>query len=284
MKYIDLSVASLYNIKGKIALVTGGGSGIGAMIAAAYVQNGAKVYIASRKEKQLKEVSEALTKKGPGSCHYIVADVSSKAGCDALANAFKQRESKLHVLVNNSGATWGAPYENVPEKEGWDRVMNLNVKSIFYYRHNSFRLTDLLAKDSNNLDPARVINVSSIASLVAVSNDSTLASSGHGLWSYHTSKAAVNHLSATLSVTLAPKFITVNCILPGVFPSKMTAFGYKTQGKDGMANGQPMGRTGDTRDMAGLALFLASPASAHITGVNIPIDGGVTLSRTKAAL
>ncbi|KAL4251044.1 NAD(P)-binding domain superfamily protein [Abortiporus biennis] len=258
----DLSVASLYNIKGKIALVTGGGSGIGAMIAAAYVQNGAKVYIASRKEKQLKEVSEALTKKGPGSCHYIVADVSSKA-------------------VNNSGATWGAPYENVPEKEGWDRVMNLNVKSIFYL---TAALTDLLAKDSNNLDPARVINVSSIASLVAVSNDSTLASSGHGLWSYHTSKAAVNHLSATLSVTLAPKFITVNCILPGVFPSKMTAFGYKTQGKDGMANGQPMGRTGDTRDMAGLALFLASPASAHITGVNIPIDGGVTLSRTKAAL
>jgi len=277
----DLSVSSMYNIKGKVALVTGGGSGIGTMIASAFVQNGAKVYIASRKEKQLKEVSEALTKKGPGSCHYIVADLGSKAGCDALAGSFKQRESKLHILVNNSGATWGATYDKVPEKEGWDRVMALNVKSIFFL---TSALTDLLAKDSNNVDPARVINISSIASLVAVTEESALAGNGHGLWSYHTSKAAVNHLSSQLAVTLAPKFITVNAILPGIFPSKMTAFGYKQQGKDGMAAGQPMGRTGEARDMAGLALFLASPASAHITGVQIPIDGGVLVSRTKAAL
>ncbi|KAJ3488130.1 hypothetical protein NLI96_g3065 [Meripilus lineatus] len=231
----------------RAALVTGGGSGIGTMIASAFVQNGAKVYIASRKEKQLKEVSEALNKQGPGSCHYIIADLGNKAGCEALAEAFKQKESKLHILVNNSGATWGAPYNNVPEREGWDRVMSLNVKSIFYL---TAALTDLLAKDSNNRDPGRVINISSIASQVAVATESSLASEGHGLWSYHTSKAAVNHLSSQLAATLAPKFITV-------FPSKMTAFGYKTQGEDGMAVGQPMGRAGTTRDMAGLGMHIS---------------------------
>ncbi|KAG9019937.1 hypothetical protein FS837_008752, partial [Tulasnella sp. UAMH 9824] len=113
----DLSVNSLFSVAGKIALVTGGGSGIGTMIAAALVRNGAKVYIASRKEKQLKEVSDKLNAMGPGSCHYIIADLGSKAGCDALAEEVKKRESKIHILVNNSGATWGANWEDVPEKE-----------------------------------------------------------------------------------------------------------------------------------------------------------------------
>ncbi|TCD63653.1 hypothetical protein EIP91_005133 [Steccherinum ochraceum] len=277
---IDLNVGALYNIKGKVALVTGGGSGIGTMIAAAFVQNGAKVYIASRKEKQLKEVSDALNRAGPGSCHYFVADLSSKAGCDALANAIREKENKIHILVNNSGATWGAPFDNVPEKEGWDRVMNLNVKGIFYL---TSALTPLLEKDANNRDPASVINISSMASVVAVTEDSALASSGHGLWSYHTSKAAVNHLTRQLAVTLAKKNIHVNAILPGVFPSKMTAFGFSRKDND-MAGGQPTGRVGTTEDMAGLALFLASPASAHITGVCIPIDGGATVARIKAAM
>lgn len=153
-----------------IALVTGGSSGIGKMIASGLISNGAKVYIAARKERQLKEVrswsiyiattltsachatqaTDELNKVGPGSCHYIVADLSvclaifclvymltsrnnqNKTGCDALVAEFKKRESVLHILVNNSGTSWGAPWDNVPEWEGWDRVMALNVKSIFY--------------------------------------------------------------------------------------------------------------------------------------------------------
>ncbi|KAI0083787.1 rhamnolipids biosynthesis 3-oxoacyl-reductase [Irpex rosettiformis] len=277
----DLSVSNLYNIKGKVALVTGGGSGIGTMFASAYVQNGAKVYIASRKEKQLKEVADALDKKGPGSCHYIVADVSSKAGCDALAEELKRRESKLHILVNNSGATWGAPYNDVPEKEGWDRVMSLNVKGVFYL---TVALTDLLAKDSDSFNPAHVINISSVAGLNTVATESGLASDGHGLWSYNTSKAAVNHLTSVLASTLSPRCITVNAVLPGIFPSKMTAFGYKTHGEKGMSSGTPMGRAGHPRDIAGIALFLGSSASAHITGAHIPIDGGALVGRVKAAL
>ncbi|KAF8500246.1 hypothetical protein F5888DRAFT_1680438 [Russula emetica] len=209
------------------------------MIASAYVQNGAKVYIASRKEEQLKEVSEELNKIGPGSCEYVVADLSSKAGCDLLVEAIKAKEENIHILVNNSGMSWGAPYDDFPEKAGWDRVFALNVKSIFYV---TVGFTPLLAKDSNNRDPARVINISSIAALSPVADRSKLAGEGNGLWSYHTSKAAVNHLTSQLAVTLGPKFITVNAICPGVFPSKMTAFGFKhAGGAKGIAGGHPWG-------------------------------------------
>ncbi|KAJ1302641.1 hypothetical protein OPQ81_002958 [Rhizoctonia solani] len=271
---VDLSIGTLFGVKGKIALVTGGGSGIGFMIASALVQNGAKVYIASRKEKQLQEAQKALNEKGPGRCEYIVADLGSKAGCDALCDAFKKRESKLHILVNNSGATWGAPWENFPEREGWDRVMALNVKSLFYMTSG---LSELLQKDATALDPGRVVNISSVAGNDPIAQDTGLANKGQGLWSYNTSKAAVNHLTTTMAVTLAPKFITVNAILPGVYPSKMTAFGF-SKAADALAKSHPMGRVGAPTDMAGLFLFLVSPGGAHITGAHIESDGGSRIS------
>jgi len=264
-------------------MVTGGGSGIGTMIATAYVQNGAKVYIASRKEKQLKEVSGRLNKIRPGSCEYFVVDLSSKAGCDSLVDAVKAKESKIHILVNNSGMSWGAPYDNFPEKDGWDRLLSLNVKSIFYVTAG---LTPLLAKDSTNHDPGRVINISSIASVSALAAGSRLANDGNGHWSYNTSKAAVNHLTSQLAVTLGPKFITVNAICPGVFPSKMTAFGFKNAGgAEKIAEGHPWGRVGEPADMAGVALFLASPAASFVTGAHLILDGGGFISgESKARL
>ncbi|KAF8528185.1 rhamnolipids biosynthesis 3-oxoacyl-reductase [Hysterangium stoloniferum] len=266
----DLTIPSLFTVKGKVAVVTGGGSGIGTMIATALVQNGAKVYIASRKESQLKEVSERLNKLVPGSCHYIVTNLGSKDGCDKLADAIKQNEQKIHILVNNSGASWGAPYDKFPEKEGWDRILALNVKSIFYLTQG---LTDLLAKDSNNQDPGRVINISSVAAFNPIAEGSRVSAEGTD----NTSKAAVNHLTSTLATTLARRYITVNAICPGVFPSKMTAYGLKKQG-DKMAEGQPMGRLGAPSDMGGVALFLASPAASHITGAHIVLDGGAMIT------
>ncbi|KAG8716059.1 hypothetical protein FRC11_010252 [Ceratobasidium sp. 423] len=271
---VDLSIGALFDVKGKIALVTGGGSGIGFMIASSLVQNGAKVYIASRKEKQLQEAQKALNEKGPGRCEYIVADLASKAGCDALCDVFKKRESKLHILVNNSGATWGASWDNFPEKEGWDRVMALNVKSLFYMTSG---LSELLQKDATALDPGRVVNISSVAGRDPIAQDTGLANKGQGLWSYNTSKAAVNHLTSTMAVTLAPKFVTVNAILPGVYPSKMTAFGF-SKAADALAKSHPMGRVGAPTDMAGLFLFLVSPGGAHITGAHIETDGGSRIS------
>lgn len=266
----DLKISSLFNVKGKTVLVTGGGSGIGKMIAAGFAQNGANVYIAARKEKQLQEAAADIKKGATGNVNYIVANVSSKAGCDALIQEFRKRESKLHVLVNNSGVTWGGPYDDFPEEKGWDNIFNVNVKSIFYMTAG---LTDLLTKDANNVDPARVINISSTSS-VDPACESPLSDAGNGTWSYQPSKAAVNHLTSALALKLGPHHVTVNAILPGLFPSKMTAFGLRTAGEEIFESVQPTGRFGRPEDMAGLALFLASPASAHVTGTHTIIDGG----------
>ncbi|THV06894.1 NAD(P)-binding protein [Dendrothele bispora CBS 962.96] len=275
----DLSVQTLYNIKGKIALVTGGSSGIGKMIAAAFAQNGCKVYIASRKESQLKEAVAEIKQKATAPVDYIVANVGSRAGCDALVAEFKKRESKLHILVNNSGISWGGPYDDFPEDKGWDNVFAVNVKSIFYMTSG---LTPLLTKDSNSHDPARVINISSTAS-VEPASESPLSRPGNGTWSYQPSKAAVNHLTSQLAVKLGPQHVTCNAILPGVFPSRMTAFGFKQAGEEAFNSFQPTGRVGTTQDMGGLALFLVSPASAHVTGAHIILDGGARYGRSRAA-
>jgi len=265
----DLSGSTLFNVKGKVVLVTGGSSGIGKMIASGFAQNGAKVYIAARKEAQLKETAKELNRSATIPVQCIVADISSKAGCDALIHEFKTRENKLHVLVNNSGITWGGPYDNFPEK-GWDNVFNVNVKSIFYMTAG---LTPLLSKDSTNQDPGRVINISSVAGTDPFC-EGALSREGNGTWSYEPSKAAVNHLTTALAVKLSRAQITVNAICPGLFPSKMTAFGFRNAGEDAFIKIQPTGRFGQPSDAAGFALFLASPASAHVTGCHIPLDGG----------
>ncbi|OJA19214.1 hypothetical protein AZE42_06772 [Rhizopogon vesiculosus] len=281
MSTLDFSVQSLFNVKGKIALVTGGGSGIGKTIASALVQNGAKVYIAARKESQLKEAVAELNAKGPGSADYIVANVSSKAGTDALISALEVREpaKKLHILVNNSGVSWGSAFDNFPEEKGWDNVMAVNVKSLFYLTSG---LSAWLAKDASALDPGRVINISSVAS-VTPHAESMVSADGHGTWSYNVSKAAVNHLTSILAVKLGPQKITVNAICPGIFPTKMTAFGFKNTGEAKIVATQPTGRVGQPSDLAGLALFLTSPASAHVTGAHILLDGGATLSKQGIA-
>lgn len=263
-------LSNLFDVKGKRALITGGASGVGENMATALVHNGAHVYIASRKESQLKPVAERLTREGPGTCEYIIANISTKAGCDALAAEVAKRTDSIQILVNNSGVSWGAPLNEVPEKEGWDRVISTNVKSIFYL---TVGLIPLLEKGTSNVNPSRVINISSMGSLDPRAEGSGVSAVGHGLWSYYASKAAVNQLTQTLSTTLAPKKITCNAILPGVFASKMTAWSLREHGDD-FVKGQPMGRIGSPEDIGGLVLFLCSRASAHVTGALIPIDGG----------
>ncbi|KAJ8093459.1 hypothetical protein PM082_020316 [Marasmius tenuissimus] len=284
MSQPDLAIPSLYNVKGKIVLVTGGSSGLGKMFATGFAQNGAKVYIASRKEAQLKAAVAEISKSAKGPVNYIVANVGSKAGCDALISELKKRENKLHVLVNNSGITWGGPYSDFPEEKGWDNIFNVNVKSIFY---------NLLSKDANSYDPGRIINISSVAS-VSPHAETPLAADGNGTWSYQPSKAAVNHLTSVLALKLGPQHITVNAIVPGyekltivcnpstdsliyflsVFPSRMTSFGFQNAGEEAFTSVQPTGRVGSPQDAAGVVLFLSSPASAHVTGAHIILDGG----------
>ncbi|KIJ17032.1 hypothetical protein PAXINDRAFT_167860 [Paxillus involutus ATCC 200175] len=277
----DLLVQSLFDVRGKIALVTGGGTGIGKTIASALVQNGAKVYIAARKEGQLKEAVAELNARRPGSAHYIVANLTDKAGVDALISALSVLEpaNKLHILVNNSGVSWGSPFNAVPEDKGWDNVMAVNVKSLFYLTAG---LSSWLAKDATAEDPGRVINISSTAS-VSPHVEGLVTAEGNGTYAYNVSKAAVNHLTSILAVKLGPQNITVNAICPGIFPTKMTAYGFKSAGEEKIASQQPTGRFGLPSDLAGVALFLSSPASAHVTGAHILLDGGATLSSQGVA-
>lgn len=256
-------MSDIFSINGKIALVTGGTSGIGYMIAQGLVKHGAKVYVASRKADACEKTAQELS--AFGTCTGIPADLSTEAGCQALVNELQQREGKLHILVNNAGVTWGAPFDQYPG-DAWDKIQNLNVKSAFVMTQ---KCTPMLSEAGTHDDPARVINITSVAGQTTASMQA---------YAYGPSKAALNHLTKILANELAARNITVNAIAPGVFPSKMTAFIMKN---DDVAKQQaeqvPLKRLGQPRDMEGLAVFLASPAAAYITGNVIALDGGTAV-------
>jgi NAD(P)-dependent dehydrogenase (short-subunit alcohol dehydrogenase family) len=217
----DLKVSSLFTFKDHVVLVTGGATGLGEMAASAFVANGARVIIASRKEKELKKTSDHINatfgKGSGGKAEYIVADLGNKAGCDKLVEEVKKRTDRLTVLINNSGMSWGAPYDDFPES-GFDRVFALNVKSIYY---TTVGLQSLLQKGTNNAMPSRVINISSVAGLsyrdVTSGEEGGLSAPGAGPFSYGPSKAATIHLSKFQASKLAPLNIMVYCICPSVY-------------------------------------------------------------------
>jgi NAD(P)-dependent dehydrogenase (short-subunit alcohol dehydrogenase family) len=253
-------VKDLFSIEGKTAVVTGGSRGIGHMIAQGMVEAGAKVYISSRKADVCDEVAAELSKSGP--CISLPADLGTEEGCRALADEVAKREDKLHILVNNAGANWGAPMESFPDS-GFDKVFALNVKGVF---HLTRFLVPLLEKAASDDDPARVINIGSIDGLQAPMLDT---------FSYSSSKAAVHHLTRVLAHKLNGKRITVNAIAPGPFESKMMAETLQRFG-DNIRATNPLGRIGRPEDMAGTAIFLASRAGAYLTGAVIPVDGGIS--------
>ena len=252
----------LFDVSGKTALVTGGGRGIGLMISRGLVQAGVRVVIASRKAEDLEAAAAEL--RTFGDCEAIPADLSTPEGAGALADAVRARFDALHILVNNSGATWGAPLEEFPAS-GWDRVINTNLEGVF---HLTVRLLPALRAAASEDDPARVINIGSIDGIrvPAVEN-----------YSYSASKAAVHMLTRHLARRLASEQITVNAIAPGPFQSKMMAFMLDTPEKRAeVARMVPLGRIGRPDDAAGLTVFLASRAGSYLTGVVIPLDGGIT--------
>ncbi len=249
----------LFSIAGKTALVTGGTSGIGAMIARGYVQAGARVYVASRKADACEATAKELSKLG--SCIGIPADLSSEPGCRKLADEISGREGALHILVNNAGANWGAPFAEFPDA-AWDKVLALNVKAVF---HLTRALAPLLEQGAGEGNPARVINIGSIDGIQVPLLET---------YAYSASKAAVHHLTRVLARKLAPR-ITVNAIAPGPFQSKMMAATLERFG-DSIAESNPLGRIGEPEDMAGTAIFLASRAGAYLTGAILPVDGGIS--------
>jgi NAD(P)-dependent dehydrogenase (short-subunit alcohol dehydrogenase family) len=253
-------VKDLFDIAGKVALVTGGSRGIGEMIAEGYVANGVRTYISARKAEACNATAARLSELGE--CISIPADLSSAQGIAGLVSEIKGREEQLDILVNNAGATWGQPIEEFPEA-AWDKIMNINVKSPFFLTQ---ALLPLLEKSASAENPARIIMIGSIDGL----NVNRMPT-----FSYGPSKAAVHHLARTLASHLASRHITANAIAPGLFPSKMTAGIIDSMGEKIIA-GTPLKRAGQPGDMAGVAIYLASKAASFVTGVVIPVDGGIT--------
>ncbi len=253
----------LFSIEGKVALVTGGSSGIGLMIARGLVANGAKVYIASRKAEVCEKVAAELSAEG--TCLALPANLATEEECKRLAAELASREPALHVLVNNAGANWGAPLAEYPDA-AWDKLLALNVKAVFLLTR---ALLPQLEKAASAEDPARVINVGSIDGLQVPVLE---------VYAYSASKAAVHHLTRVLAGKLAPQKITVNAIAPGPFDSKMMAETMRNFGKM-IVETCPLKRIGTPEDMAGVAIYLASRAGAYVTGAVIPVDGGITTTR-----
>ncbi len=247
----------LFDISAKTVLVTGGSRGIGRMIAAGFAERGATVYISSRKESELRATAEAI------GAIALPADVSNQAGADALAAAFAELEPKLHVLVNNAGATWGAPLAEYPEA-AFDKVLATNIKAPFYLTR---ALLPQLEAASAPGDPARVIMIGSIEGIRVPDWEN---------YAYPASKAGIHMLTRNLAARLAPS-ITVNAMAPGLFESRMTAFVFADDSEaSSVTSGIPLRRAGEAADVAGTAIFLSSRAGAYLTGAIIPVDGGLS--------
>ncbi len=249
---------NLFNIEGKVALVTGGSRGIGEMIATGYVENGAKVYITARKAQACNETAERLSKIG--TCISLPFDLGTMEGIEALAAELAKREEKLDILVNNAGAAWGEPIDQYSEK-GWDKVVDINLKGPFFLTQ---KLLPLLRKAGSAQNPARIINTASINGIEPPALET---------YAYSSSKAGCIMLTRHLAKRLSKEHILVNAIAPGPFPSEMMKATLETLG-DFIRAENPLGRIGTPEDAAGVAIFLASRASAYTTGAVIPCDGG----------
>ena len=259
---------NLFSIEGKTALITGGSRGIGEMIAAGFLANGAKVYISSRKAETCDATAKRLQEEYGGECISLPADLSNLEGIESLVGQLS--DTSLDILVNNAGASWGEPIDEYSEK-GWDKVMDTNVKGVFFLTQ---KLLPLLRSSGTAEDPSRVINIGSIDGIKTGLFDA---------FSYGPSKAALHHLTRVLAASLVKENIIVNAIAPGPFPTWMLSTGVGGGGDldidwAAVGDSNPRGRVGTPEDIAGLAIFLCSRAGAYTVGETITCDGGAVAS------
>ena len=259
MEYLN----TIFSVEGKTALVTGGATGIGRMMATALVQGGARVLICSRKGEDCQKVAGELNKTAKGGkAEGFFGDLSTPESHAKLVEEVNSRTSHLHILANNAGVTWGEPFDTFPRK-AWDKVLNINVTAIFEMTRDLMPLLTIAASDE---DPARVINTASVMGIMPLAD---------GAYSYSVSKAAVLHLTKILANEFTARRITVNALAPGPFPSRMTAFATENPKQArATAKANPLGRMGRSEDIAGALLFLCGKGGSYVTGATIPLDGG----------
>ncbi|MGB3797784.1 MAG: SDR family oxidoreductase [Alteraurantiacibacter sp.] len=254
-----MDASSLFSVEGRVAMVTGGSAGIGRMIAEGLAAAGAKVYICARNAEKVGAVAEAMA----GDVTGISADLSTLDGIQSLVADLSDREDALHILVNNAGTLSDAPIDAFSEQD-WDGVLDLNLKSPFFLLQ---KLLPLLRKGATARRPASVINIGSVGALKIGPRE---------VYAYQASKGAIHWLTKSLAKNLAGDHITVNAIAPGFFESDMTVITDDAMRKM-VESMVPRGRTGMAEDMAGAAIYLASPAGSYVTGSVIPVEGGLSI-------
>jgi NAD(P)-dependent dehydrogenase (short-subunit alcohol dehydrogenase family) len=239
----------LFSLKGRVALVTGGSRGIGKMIAAGFLSQGAgKVYLTARKAGPCEATAKELSAEYGGECIALPIDISTMSGIEMLAGEIKKREPKLDILVNNAGAAWGADFDEFPES-GWDKVVNLNLKTPFFLTK---ALAGSLRAAATAEKPAKVINVASIDGIFVNPMET---------YSYAASKSGLIHLTRRMAVA------------PGPFKSDMNKAA--RDNADQVSKRVPSGRIGTDEDMAGAAIYLASRAGDYVVGATLAVDGGM---------
>jgi NAD(P)-dependent dehydrogenase (short-subunit alcohol dehydrogenase family) len=251
----------LFSLDGRTALVTGGSRGIGRMIAAGLLQQGAEVTISSRKADDCEAAAAELSALGP--CHSLPADISTVAGAQRLAEQFGQRHEALSILVHNAGAAWSAPFESFPES-GWDKVSDLNLKTPFFLTQAFYPLL----RQAAQRQCAKVIHIASIDGLTVNPWET---------YSYAASKAGLIHLTKRMALRLITDNIVVSCIAPGAFATDMNR-----QARDHAQEAAarvPAGRIGQADDIAAAAVYLASAAGDYVVGATLTVDGGWSLTR-----
>ena len=257
-----MQISELFDVEGKVAVVTGGSRGIGYMIAEGLVTNGVRVYITARKADACDEAAARLSELGE--CVSFPADLSNEEGIASFVDRFTAREDQLDILVNNAGAAWGAPIGEFPEM-GFDKVLDVNVKAPFMLTQ---ALLAQLHASASHEDPARVIMIGSIDGIRVPFGDN---------YSYSASKAGIHMLARHMAHHMVKDNVTVTTIAPGPFESKMMSYMLDDpERRAGVVATTPRRRIGTPEDVAGATLFLASRAGAWLTGLVIPVDGGIS--------
>lgn len=258
-----MNVDALFSVQGRVALVTGGSSGIGRHIATGYAAAGAKVYICARTETKVMTAAQSISETTGGTCIGLTADLSTLAGIDALAAQLAARENALHMLVNNAGTMADAPIDGYGEDD-WDQVIDLNLKAPFFILQ---KFLPLMRAGATAERPASLINIGSVGALKVGPKEN---------YAYQASKSAIHWMAKGLAKRLGRDNITANVIAPGFFESEMTVIASDEMRKmvEGMV---PRGRVGTPEDLAGAAIYLASRAGAYVTGSVIPVEGGLSI-------